>query len=84
LRARERAEAKRAQLEANAAQMREQADLARTEQEQTARKKAAWEAFYKPRKECDEPQDWDTQVECGNALIKAKKEFEARWERGDI
>lgn len=27
---------------------------------------------------------WDTQVECGNAHMKAKKEFEARWAQGEL
>ena len=49
-----------------------------------ARKDAAWQAFFKPKKVCDNPPDSDTQVECGNAYMRAKREFEERWERGDL
>jgi hypothetical protein len=57
---------------------------AKIEQEITARKDAAWQAFFKPKKVCDNPPDSDTQVECGNAYMRAKREFEERWERGDL
>jgi sRNA-binding protein len=72
-------ETKRAQLEANAAQIRAQSDVARAEQEAAARKAAAWDAFYRPAKKCENPSDWDTQVACGNAHIRAQREFEDRW-----
>ena len=78
------AEAQRAKLEARAAEMRAQADTARVEQAQAARKEAAWVAFFKPRKACDDPADWDAQVECGNAHMRAKREFEERWARGEF
>lgn len=77
-------EATRAQLEANAARMRAEADAARAEQELAARKAAAWAMFYKPSKKCDNPSDWDTQVECGNAHIRAQREFEAKWATGEL
>lgn len=76
--------AKQAQLEADAARMRADAEAARAEQEAAARKAAAWAAFYRPAKKCDNPSDWDTQVECGNAHIRAQREFEARWARGEL
>lgn len=78
------AEAKRAQIEAQAAQARRDIETARFEQQEAARKEAAWKAFFKPKKVCYNPQDWDTQVECGNAHIRAKREFEERWARGGI
>ncbi len=78
------AETQRAQAEAKASQLRADTAVALAEQQEAARKAAAWEAFFKPRKACDDPKDWDTQVECGNAHIRAKREFEDRWSRGDI
>jgi hypothetical protein len=78
------ADAERAQLEAKAAQARSDMAAARSEQENAARKDAAWQAFFKPKKVCDNPPDSDTQVECGNAYMRAKREFEERWERGDL
>ena len=59
-------------------------EAARSEQENAARKEAAWQAFFKPKKVCDNPPDSDTQVECGNAHMRAKREFEERWARGEI
>jgi len=60
------------------------ADQARAEQATATAKRQAWQQFYKPSKKCDSPPDWDTQVECGNAHIKAKDEFEERWARGEL
>ena len=76
--------AKRAQSQANAAQLRAKAEVARAEQETAARKAAAWDAFHQPAEKCDNPSDWDTQVACGNAHIRAQKEFEARWATGEL
>ena len=59
-------------------------DRSKIEQQEAARKDAAWQAFFKPKKVCDNPPDSDTQVECGNAYMRAKREFEERWERGDL
>ena len=78
------AETRRAQLEARAAQTRREMETARLEQQEAARKDAAWQAFFKPKKVCDNPPDSDTQVDCGNAYMRAKREFEERWERGDL
>jgi len=44
------------------------------------RKQAAWEAFYKAPATCEHPPAWQDQVECGNEYIRAKREFEKRWE----
>ncbi len=82
--ARQAANAQRMQLEARAAQMRADAEAARLEQQETARKEAAWQTFFKPKKVCDNPPDSDTQVECGNAYMRAKREFDERWERGEL
>ena len=76
--------AEQAQLEANAARIRAEAEEARAKQEAAAQKAAAWAAFYKPAKKCDNPPDWDAQVECGNAHIRAKDEFERRWARREL
>jgi hypothetical protein len=78
------AEAQRAQLEAKAAQTRSEMETARLEQQESALKAAAWETFFQPKKVCDNPPDSDTQVECGNAHMRAKRDFEERWARGDL
>ncbi len=44
------------------------------------RKEAAWAAYYKAPAACDHPPAWQDQVECGNQYIRAKREFEKRWE----
>ena len=72
------------QLAADAAQARMEMEAARLEQQEAARKEAAWQAFFQPRKICDNPPDSTTLVECGNAYIRAKREFEAQWARCDI
>jgi hypothetical protein len=82
--AQQAAETQRAQMEAAASQLRAETAAALAEQQEAARKAAAWSAFFKPRKDCDNPKDWDTQVECGNAHIRAKREFEDRWAKGEL
>jgi hypothetical protein len=82
--ARQASDAERAQLEAGAAQTRSEMEAARFEQQAAARKDAAWQAFFKPKEVCDNPPDADTQVECGNAYMRARRDFDARWERGDL
>ena len=82
--ARQAADAAARQLEAKAAQTRSEMETARLEQQEAARKDAAWQAFFKPKKVCDDPPDSDTQVECGNAYMRAKRDFEDRWARGEI
>jgi len=69
---------------ADAARMRAEAAAVRADQEASARKAVAWERYYKPSKRCLNPPDWDTQVECGNAHIRAQKKFEAGWASGEI
>lgn len=60
------------------------ADQARLEQAAAAAKEKAWREYYKPSAKCTEPEDWDTQVECGNAHIRAQREFETLWSRGEL
>ena len=40
---------------------------------------AAWNAEWKVSAECEHPADWDSQVECGNRYIRARRAFEERW-----
>ena len=83
-RAAARQRAKQAQMQAAVDQIRLEAAAAREQQEAEMRKAAAWEAFYVPARHCLAPLNWDVQIECGNAHIRAKREFEARWSRGDL
>jgi hypothetical protein len=82
--AQQAAEAQRAQLETQAAQLRADSAAAQAEQQEAARKEAAWRAFFQPKKVCDNPPDFDTQVECGNAYMRAKREFNERWQREEL
>jgi hypothetical protein len=43
-------------------------------------KEAAWSAFYKPSPECLKT----VSVECGNEYMRARKEFERRYEAGEL
>jgi hypothetical protein len=76
------AELKRRQVLAR--QTQAAADQAELEQANAAAKQHAWQQFYRPAKKCENPPDWNTHVDCGNAHMKAKREFEDRWARGDI
>jgi len=82
--ARSAEETKRALLEGKVEQARAETQAAQAEREAAARKDAAWNTFFKPSKACNNPPDWDAQVECGNAHIRAKKDFEDRWARGQF
>lgn len=44
------------------------------------RKRRAWSAYWQQPAEC--ANDWT--VECGNAHIRAKREFERRWSAGEL
>lgn len=44
------------------------------------RKAAAWSSFYKAPASCEHPPAWADQVECGNQYMRAKKEFEKKWQ----
>lgn len=72
-RAREAAEADRATAAA---------DLASARAEHA--KASAWARFYQAPPECEHPPTWEFQVECGNKNIRAKRDFEVRWERGEL
>jgi len=47
-------------------------------------KAKAWREFYKPARKCDNQPDWDTQIECGNAHIRAQRQFDEQWDRGEL
>ena len=64
--------------------MQADADQARVDAAVAQAKDEAWQRFIKPSPKCDSPQDWDIQVECGNAYVRAKKVFEVRWANGDL
>jgi very-short-patch-repair endonuclease len=44
------------------------------------RKAAAWSSFYRAPASCEHPPAWSDQVECGNQYMRAKKEFETKWQ----
>jgi phosphoglycerate-specific signal transduction histidine kinase len=87
-RARERQEAERrtrqerARLEQmrRSAAVREAADRERARQRAEAAKEAAWAAFYQPSEECLK----QASVECGNAHIRARREFERKYGAGEL
>lgn len=89
---RARTEAQRRQAEQDALQRRQQmarqvqaaADQAKADAASAVAREQAWHRFYKPSTKCDAPPDWDTQVECGNAFVRAKREFEVKWARGEL
>ena len=76
--------AKERKAAAELAKRQEAARQARLEQVNAEAKQQAWRNFYKPSPKCTDPPDWDTQVECGNAHMRAQKEFEAEWARGEL
>ena len=82
--ARAKAAAEQARRMESARQTQAAADRSRLQQAEAAAKGRAWQQFYKPPTKCDAPADWDTHVECGNMHIRAKREFEVRWQRGEI
>jgi hypothetical protein len=91
-------EAQRRALEAQAARRRTQeqqakldqmrrsaavqaaADRATARQKAEAAKAAAWAAFYQSTQECLE----QASVECGNAHIRARREFERKYAAGEL
>ena len=40
---------------------------------------AAWSQYFTPAADCERPKDWNAQVACGNAYIRAKRSFDAAW-----
>jgi Protein of unknown function (DUF2726) len=63
------------QLEAERASAAQQAHAALER-----RRQAAWAAYYQAPATCEHPPDWAEQVECGNQYIRAKREFDKRWQ----
>lgn len=55
-----------------------------SESESADKKEAAWRSYFTPADYCDNPPTMKAMVECGNAHIRAKREFEIKWERGDF
>lgn len=55
-----------------------QAKAAWDDQQGVKRKEKAWLNFFIPSKDCEHPVNWQMQVQCGNAYMKAKREFERR------
>lgn len=49
-----------------------------------ADREAAWDKYYRPRTQCDNPTDWEVTVECGNERMRARAEFDKMWSRGDF
>ena len=60
--------------ERRAQSQRERVELARRQKE------AAWQRFFQPSPQCLN----STNVECGNAHIRARREFERRYAAGDL
>ena len=96
---RARTEATQAQQRAEIAMKAEQDRQRRLEQAERARqeeaarregiaqmeaKERAWNRYYQAPPECEKPANWDAQVECGNKHIRARRDFELKWERGEI
>ncbi len=79
-----RTEAERAAMAAAQRQARE-AELARVAaaQAQADRQEKAWQSFYKPPPPCRNP-DNRTTMDCINEHIRAKREFEKRWQAGEL
>lgn len=69
-----------ADSEQRAAAIRDAAAITETER----LKQAAWQRFYQVDPKCQSPSSFDVSVECGNAHIRAKRHFEAKWAAGDI
>lgn len=67
------------ELRAKAAEAQAAADHAREAAVVEARKQAAWSHYYRQPAKCENPSDFDVNVECGNAYIRAKREFEIKW-----
>jgi Flp pilus assembly protein TadG len=73
-----------ARLQENAASAQEQAHINLAAQRAAIRKKEAWSRFFTPAKDCERPKDWDAQVQCGNAYMRAMREFETHWTEESI
>jgi hypothetical protein len=79
--ARRAAEAEQVRQDA-AAQQRSTDAARRAALEEAARKERAWAKFYKRPAMCDDNPNNQTMVECANAHIKAKRQFEEQYAAG--
>lgn len=61
-----------------AAREREQL-LIQTRLEAEQRKERAWQTFYVKPNKCEAPATNEILIECSNAFIRAKREFDAQW-----
>jgi len=73
-----------AQRRQEAQRLQAAADQARVDAAMAQAKDEAWQRFYQPSKKCDSPPDWDAQVECGNAYVRAQRQFEEVWASGEL
>jgi hypothetical protein len=45
-----------------------------------AAKERAWLQFYRAPADCEQPPSWEAQVACGNHYMRARAEFDERWD----
>jgi hypothetical protein len=67
-----------------AAQQRSTDDAKRAAVEEAARKERAWVKFYKRSPNCDNNPNNEQMVECANAHIRAKRQFEEAYAAGKL
>jgi parvulin-like peptidyl-prolyl isomerase len=66
--------------EERAAQLQGEARAREASRFQMEREKsAAWSQYFTPAADCEKPKDWNAQVACGNAYIRAKRGFDTSW-----
>lgn len=63
---------------------REELRLKEEVSERFYQKELAWEKFYKKSKTCGHPLTTADLVECGNEYMRARKRFEAAWEKRTV
>lgn len=71
------------QRQTAAAQQRSSDALA-AQIEQQRKKEAAWEVFYKEPRGCSNWQTDQQMVDCQNQKLRAKREFDRKWEAGEL
>jgi hypothetical protein len=67
-----------------AAQPRNTEDAKRAAIEEAARKERAWDRFYKRSPYCDNNPNNEQMIECANAHIRAKRQFEEAYAAGKL
>jgi hypothetical protein len=70
---------RQAEIAAAEAERRHAIELAAVA-ERKAAKERAWLQHYTAPALCERPPSWEAQVECGNHYMRAKAEFDERWE----